>query len=55
MTTVHTAATPVPNLRVAPSILSADFGSLAAAVSTITPGTDWLHGVHPGPGDRLGS
>ena len=43
MTTVHTAATPVPNLRVAPSILSADFGSLAAAVSTITPGTDWLH------------
>ncbi len=30
-------------LRVAPSILSADFGSLAAAVEQITPGTDWLH------------
>ncbi|MGA2835921.1 MAG: ribulose-phosphate 3-epimerase [Acidimicrobiales bacterium] len=30
-------------LRVAPSILSADFGSLADAVAGITPGTDWLH------------
>ena len=29
--------------RVAPSILSADFGSLARAVDDITPGTDWLH------------
>jgi ribulose-phosphate 3-epimerase len=28
---------------VAPSILSADFGSLAAAVATVTPGIDWLH------------
>jgi len=32
-----------PSLRVAPSILSADFGSLADAVARITPGTDWLH------------
>jgi len=30
-------------LRVAPSILSADFGDLAAAVARVTPGTDWLH------------
>ncbi len=30
-------------LRVAPSILSADFGSLSDAVDEITPGTDWLH------------
>jgi ribulose-phosphate 3-epimerase len=28
---------------VAPSILSADFGSLADAVARVTPGTDWLH------------
>jgi ribulose-phosphate 3-epimerase len=28
---------------VAPSILSADFGSLAAAVASVTPGIDWLH------------
>ena len=32
-----------PQLRVAPSILSADFGSLAEAVDEVTPGTDWLH------------
>jgi len=32
-----------PDLRVAPSILSADFGSLADAVARVTPGTDWLH------------
>jgi ribulose-phosphate 3-epimerase len=32
-----------PVLRVAPSILSADFGSLADAVAGIRPGTDWLH------------
>jgi ribulose-phosphate 3-epimerase len=30
-------------MRVAPSILSADFGSLAEAVEVITPGADWLH------------
>jgi ribulose-phosphate 3-epimerase len=34
---------PGPSLRVAPSILSADFGSLADAVDEITPSTDWLH------------
>jgi ribulose-phosphate 3-epimerase len=33
----------VPDLRVAPSILSADFGSLADAVDRVAPGTDWLH------------
>ncbi len=32
-----------PELRVAPSILSADFGSLAEAVTRVTPGTAWLH------------
>lgn len=32
-----------PRLRVAPSILSADFTSLGAAVDGVTPGTDWLH------------
>jgi ribulose-phosphate 3-epimerase len=36
-------ATGAPTLRVAPSILSADFGSLADAVAGVTPGTDWLH------------
>ena len=30
-------------LRIAPSVLSADFGTLADAVSTVTPGSDWLH------------
>jgi len=43
MVTVDTAAPHAPTLRVAPSILAADFGSLAAAVDRITPGTDWLH------------
>jgi ribulose-phosphate 3-epimerase len=32
-----------PPLRVAPSILSADFGSLADAVDQVAPVTDWLH------------
>jgi ribulose-phosphate 3-epimerase len=32
-----------PPLRVAPSILSADFGALADAVSAVTRGADWLH------------
>jgi ribulose-phosphate 3-epimerase len=44
---MSTAAGPTPTdapaFRVAPSILSADFGSLADAVDRITPGTDWLH------------
>jgi ribulose-phosphate 3-epimerase len=30
-------------MRLAPSILSADFGNLAAAVDVVTPGCDWLH------------
>jgi ribulose-phosphate 3-epimerase len=30
-------------MRVAPSILSADFGSLSDAVEMVTPGTTWLH------------
>ncbi|HEV3281124.1 MAG TPA: ribulose-phosphate 3-epimerase [Acidimicrobiales bacterium] len=34
---------PVPELRVAPSILSADFGNLADEVAGVTPGSDWLH------------
>ena len=34
---------PQPELRVAPSILSADFGSLSAAVDTVSPATTWLH------------
>ena len=38
-----TAAPVMPTLRVAPSILSADFGSLADAVASVTPGIDWLH------------
>ena len=32
-----------PEFRVAPSILSADFGNLAGAVDQIPPGSDWLH------------
>ena len=43
MATVDSSPTQAPTLRVAPSILSADFGSLADAVAGITPGTDWLH------------
>jgi ribulose-phosphate 3-epimerase len=30
-------------VRVAPSILSADFGMLASEIASITPATDWLH------------
>jgi ribulose-phosphate 3-epimerase len=33
----------MPELRVAPSILSADFGCLSDAVDLIAPGSDWLH------------
>jgi ribulose-phosphate 3-epimerase len=36
-------AEPGHDLRVAPSILSADFGSLAEAIDSVTPGTEWLH------------
>src|SRR5208283_4938137 len=32
-----------PVLRVAPSILSADFGNLADAVGQVAPASDWLH------------
>jgi ribulose-phosphate 3-epimerase len=34
---------PTHDLRVAPSILSADFGDLSRAVAEVEPGTDWLH------------
>jgi ribulose-phosphate 3-epimerase len=34
---------PALEMRLAPSILSADFGNLAAAVDLVTPGSDWLH------------
>ncbi len=34
---------PPTELRVAPSILSADFGNLSDAVATVAPGSDWLH------------
>jgi ribulose-phosphate 3-epimerase len=30
-------------MRVAPSILSADFGSLSDAIDLVAPGSDWLH------------
>jgi ribulose-phosphate 3-epimerase len=33
----------LPEMRVAPSILSADFGNLSDAVDMIAPGSDWLH------------
>jgi ribulose-phosphate 3-epimerase len=36
-------ATSDPVIRIAPSILSADFGSLAKAVSDVAPSADWLH------------
>jgi ribulose-phosphate 3-epimerase len=36
-------AGPFGALRIAPSILSADFGSLAAAVRGVDAETDWLH------------
>jgi ribulose-phosphate 3-epimerase len=36
-------AGPTGSLRVAPSILAADFGSLASAVEGIDAQTDWLH------------
>lgn len=36
-------AGPAGSLRVAPSILAADFGSLASAVEGVDAQTDWLH------------
>jgi len=37
------SAPPTPELRVAPSILSADFTALGTAVAGVTPVIDWLH------------
>ncbi|HUY65227.1 MAG TPA: ribulose-phosphate 3-epimerase [Acidimicrobiales bacterium] len=37
------SSSPVSELRVAPSILSADFGNLSDAIDLVTPGSDWLH------------
>lgn len=34
---------PAGALRIAPSVLSADFGTLATDVSSVAPGSDWLH------------
>ncbi|MBV8463659.1 MAG: ribulose-phosphate 3-epimerase [Acidimicrobiales bacterium] len=36
-------ASPPRQLRVAPSILSADFGALSDAVRVVEPATEWLH------------
>ena len=45
MMSTRTTADPGPAgmLRIAPSVLSADFGTLADAVSPVTPGSDGLH------------
>ena len=43
MATVDPAPSDAPTLRVVPSILSADFGSLSDAVAGVAPGIDWLH------------
>ena len=34
---------PLGALKIAPSVLAADFGTLAEAVARVTPETDWLH------------
>ena len=34
---------PASSVRICPSILSADFAALAAAIDGVTPQTDWLH------------
>lgn len=39
----HRDAGPIGALKIAPSILSADFGDLANAVATVESGSDWLH------------
>jgi ribulose-phosphate 3-epimerase len=43
--TLATAIDPGPMgaLKIAPSVLAADFGTLAEAVARVTPGSDWLH------------
>ena len=43
MSTARTRTVIAPALRVAPSILSADFGNLSGAVDQVAPSTDWLH------------
>jgi ribulose-phosphate 3-epimerase len=39
---METSSVP-PEMRVVPSILSADFGNLSDAIDLIAPGSDWLH------------
>ena len=34
---------PIGSIKIAPSVLAADFGALAEAVARVTPGSDWLH------------
>lgn len=34
---------PLGAIKIAPSVLAADFGRLAEQVAQVTPGTDWLH------------
>jgi ribulose-phosphate 3-epimerase len=34
---------PIGALKIAPSVLAADFGRLAEQVAAVTPGSDWLH------------
>ena len=41
MERVHPGST--GEIRIAPSVLSADFGSLAGAVTAVNDETDWLH------------
>ncbi len=43
--TMATAIDPGPLgvIKIAPSVLAADFGMLAEAVAKVTPGSDWLH------------
>jgi len=43
--TLMTSTDPGPpgGLRIAPSVLAADFGELAAAVERVAPASDWLH------------
>ncbi|MGO9196011.1 MAG: ribulose-phosphate 3-epimerase [Acidimicrobiales bacterium] len=48
MATTELAGTALPHLppgevRVAPSILAADFGRLAEEIARVAPSTDWLH------------
>lgn len=40
---VPEAPSPAPSFLLCPSILSADFATLAADIDRVTPATDWLH------------